>query len=112
MLSRDDVLYYQGLYRGSAAPGTAIFAPLKDHDFTGLPPTVAIGAECDPQCDEGARYEAAIRAAGGRAQYFMAPGQPHGFLRARPIVPRAAAAFAQITAAIAALSRGEWPYGE
>lgn len=112
MLSRDDALYYQRLYRGSAAPGTVIVEPLKDSDFTRLPPTVAIGAECDPQCDEGARYEALIRAAGGRAQYFLARGLPHGFLRARTAVPRAAASFTQIIAAIAALSRGAWPYGD
>jgi acetyl esterase len=112
MLTRDDVLYYQGLYRSSAAPGTTIVQPLKDNDFSGLPPTVAIGAECDPQCDEGARYEVRIRAAGGRAQFFLAPGLPHGFLRARTIVPRAAASFAQIITAITALARGDWPYGE
>ena len=112
MLTRDDVLYYQGLYRRSAVPGTVMVEPLKDHDFTGLPPTVAIGAECDPQCDEGARYQAAIRAAGGRAQFFLAPGLPHGYLRARTTVPRAAASFTQIITAIAALARGDWPYGE
>lgn len=112
MLTRADVLYYQGLYRGSAAPGTPIFEPLKDSDFSGLPPTVAIGAECDPQCDEGARYAVSIRAAGGRAQYFLAQGLPHGYLRARSTVPRAAASFDQIIAAITALSRGEWPYGD
>ena len=112
MLSRDDVLYYQNLYRGSAAPGATLVEPLKDRDFTGLPPTVAIGAECDPQCDEGARYAALIRAAGGRAHYVLAQGLVHGYLRARTTVPRAAASFAQITQAIAALARGDWPYGD
>ena len=112
MLSRDDVLYYQGLYRGAVAPGTVPVEPLKDNDFSGLPPTVAIGAECDPQCDEGARYAEVIRAAGGRAQYFLAKGLPHGYLRARRMVPRAAASFTQITAAIAALARGDGPYGD
>ena len=112
MLTLDDVLYYRNLYLGSAAPGSTLVAPLKDHDFTGLPPTVAIGAECDPQCDDGARYAALIRAAGGRAQFFLAHGLPHGYLRARTIVPRAAASFTQIIAAIAALSRSDWPYGE
>lgn len=112
MLTRDEALYYQGLYLGSAAPGTTLVIPLEDTDFTDLPPTVAIGAECDPQCDKGARYEAAIRAAGGRAQYFLAPGLPHSYLRARSTVPRAAESFDQITAAIVALARGDWPYGD
>ena len=108
MLTRDDVLFYRGLYND----GTVVVEPLQDHDFSGLPPTVAIGAECDPLCDDSARYQAAICAAGGRAQFFLAPGLPHGYLRARTIVPRAAASFAQIITAIAALARGDWPYGE
>ena len=112
MLSRDDVVYYQTLYRGSAAPGTALVEPLKDRDFAGLPPTVAIGAECDPQCDEGHRYAEAIRAAGGRAQFFQARGLVHGYLRARTAVPRAAASFTHIVTAISALAKGEWPYGD
>ena len=112
MLTRDEALYYQRLYLGSAAPGMTLVIPLEDTDFTDLPPTVAIGAECDPQCDKGARYEAVIRAAGGRAQFFLAQGLPHGYLRARTMVPRAAASFTQITAAIAALARGDWPYGD
>ncbi len=112
MLTRDDLLYYRNLYLGSAAPGTIHVIPLKDHDFTGLPPTLAFGAECDPQCDDGARYADLIRAAGGRAHYVKARGLPHGYLRARTIVPRAAESFAQIVAAIAALARGDWPYGD
>jgi acetyl esterase len=112
MLTRDDVLYYQRLYRGSAAGAATLVEPLKDHDFANLPPTVAIGAECDPQCDEGARYQARIRAAGGCAHFILARGLPHGFLRARTTVPRAAAAFTQITTALAALSQGDWPYGD
>lgn len=110
LLSREDALYYQGLYRGSAAPTGGFVEPLKDSDFSGLPPTVAIGAECDPLCDEGARYAATIRAAGGRAQFHLAEGLPHGYLRARTTVPRAAASFELIITAITAMSRGEWPY--
>lgn len=112
MLTRDDVVFYRNLYRGSAAPDTGIVEPLNDDDFAGLPPTVAIGAQCDPTCDDGARYAAVIRAAGGRAQYFLAEGLPHGYLRARTVVPRAAASFSLIVESISALARGHWPFEE
>jgi acetyl esterase len=87
------------------------FAPLADTDFTGLPPTLAIAAECDPLADDAAAYVAAITAAGGRAIAVTEPGLVHGYLRARATVPRAARSFARITAALSDLSRNTWPVG-
>jgi acetyl esterase len=87
-------------------------APLQDIDFTALPPTLAISAECDPLCDDAAAYAAAIRAAGGKAHAIREAGLVHGYLRARATVPRAAASFDRITTAIAAFAKGQWPYQE
>lgn len=112
MLTRDDVLFYKDIRHGHAPPeGDATVAPLQDSDFSRLPPTVTFGAECDPLCDDALAYAAAITAAGGRAQAFLERGLVHGYLRARSTVPRAAASFTRITQAIAALARGDWPYG-
>jgi len=113
MLTRDDVLFYKDIRHGAPPPeGDATVAPLQDTDFSALPPTVTFGAECDPLCDDVADYAAAIRAAGGRAHIILEPGLVHGYLRARVTVPRAAASFTRITQAIAALARGDWPYGD
>lgn len=112
MLTRDDVLFYKDIRHGHAPPeGDATVSPLQDSDFSRLPPTVTFGAECDPLCDDAADYAAAITAAGGRAHSFLERGLVHGYLRARSSVPRAAASFTRITDAIAALARGDWPYG-
>ncbi len=112
MLTRDDVLFYKDIRHGHPPPeGDATVSPLQDSDFAGLPPTVTFGAECDPLCDDAASYAAAITAAGGRAHSFLEQGLVHGYLRARSTVPRAAASFTRITQAIAALARGDWPYG-
>ena len=73
MLTRDDVLFYKDIRHGAPAPfGDPSVAPLQDTDFSGLPPTVVISAECDPSADDGPAYAARIRAAkiraaGGRA---------------------------------------------
>lgn len=113
MLTLADVEFYAGIRHGGAeVTGDATVAPLQDGDFSGLPPTVAIAAEFDPLADDAHTYAAAIRVAGGRAQAFTAAGMVHGYLRARASVPRAAASFTQICAAIAALAAGAWPYGD
>jgi acetyl esterase len=113
MLTRDDVLFYASIRHGTGPEPAAnpTFAPLSDTDFTGLPPTLAIAAECDPLADDAAAYAAAITAAGGRAMAVTEAGLVHGYLRARATVPRAARSFARITTALSDLSRNIWPVG-
>ena len=114
MLTAADLTFYAGIRHGGTAPppGDPTIFPLHDKDFTGLPMTLAIGAECDPLHDDAPQYAAAIQAAGGRAHAVTATGLVHGYLRARAMVPRAAASFDQITTTIAAFARGDWPFGE
>lgn len=113
MLTLADVEYYAGIrHDGAEIAGDPTVAPLQDHDFSDLPPTVAIAAECDPLADDAYVYAAAIRQAGGKAHAMTAAGMVHGYLRARGSVPRAAASFAQICNAISALSKSTWPYGD
>lgn len=108
MLSRDDVLYYHDIRHPGAAPeGDATAAPLQDSDFTRLPPTLAISAECDPLADDARLYVEALLAAGSPAQWVQEPGLVHGYLRARHTVPRAAASFARIAAALTAFATGD-----
>ena len=110
MLTLADVDFFAGIRHGGVEPvGDATAAPLQAAEFTGLPPTVAISAECDPLADDARNYVARIVQAGGQAQWVNAAGLVHGFLRARHTVPRAQASFAGIITAIAALGRGEWP---
>jgi acetyl esterase len=94
MLTRDDVLFYHDIRR--AAPDDPTAYPLRDPDFAGLPPTLAISAACDPLSDDARDYAAAITAAGGRAEWVEVPGLVHGYLRARHSVPRARASFDHI----------------
>lgn len=111
MLTKADIDFYAKVrfQDGYDADGDATAKPLRDADFTGLPPTVAIGAECDPLCDDAAEYAARIRAAGGRAVDWVEPGLVHGYLRARATVTRARESFGRITAAISALAEGRLP---
>jgi acetyl esterase len=113
MLTAADIDFYAGIRHGGQEPppGDATVSPLQDRDFTRLPMTLAIGAECDPLHDDAPAYAAAISAAGGQARAVTAPGLVHGYLRARASVPRVANSFALITATIAAFARGDWPFG-
>jgi acetyl esterase len=109
MLTAADLDFYAGIRHGGAAPphGDATVSPLQDKDFSRLPMTLTIGAECDPLHDDAPAYAGMIRAAGGRAHAVTARGLVHGYLRARAGVPRAAQSFALVTATIAAFARGE-----
>lgn len=111
MLTSADVDFYARIRfaGGKEAKGDATANPLQDSDFSGLPPTVAIGAECDPLCDDAVAYAERIRDAGGEAVAWVEPGLVHGYLRARHGVTRARQSFARIMAAIAALAEGRLP---
>lgn len=111
MLTRDDVLFYKGIRHAGPAPeDDPTVHPLRDTDFTDLPPTLAIAAECDPLADDAQAYAGKIIQAGGRAHSVTEPGLVHGYLRARHSVPRAAASFARITAAITAFAEDRWTF--
>ena len=109
-LSTRDLDFYAALRAGGAVPtGDPRFAPLHDTDFSGLPPTVVITAQCDPLASDGESYRDAILAAGGQAAWINEAGLVHGYLRARAMSDRAGDSFERIIGAVAALGRGDWP---
>lgn len=113
LLSRDEILFYKDIRLEGAEPaGDATYAPLHDDDFSGLPPTLVVTADCDPLRDDGAAYCAALRAAGGRVEWINEPGLVHGYLRARHSVTRARDSFERIVLGIEALGQGLWPYAD
>lgn len=109
-----DMDFYQKMRMGGAVPpqGDPRYAPLQDTDFSGLPPSVMVTAECDPLASDGQAYRDAILRAGGRAVWFNEAGMVHGCLRARAMSQRAAAFFDRVVEGIAVLGRGDWPYAE
>ncbi|EHH05143.1 alpha/beta hydrolase [Mesorhizobium amorphae] len=105
LLSLGDIDFYR---RIRSAPGQSpddpTFSPLRDGDFSGLPPTFVITAECDPLSSDGEAYRDRIVAAGGSAWWQEEPRLVHSFLRARKGVPRAGEAFLDILSAIASVT--------
>ena len=108
LLTVADIDFYR---RIRSAPRQSVddptFSPLRDRDFSCLPPTVIVTAECDPLSSDGEAYRDSILAAGGRAVWREEPRLVHSFLRARLTVPRAAEAFARIIADVARLGAGD-----
>lgn len=101
LLSRADMEFYEDIRTNDAdVSGDATYAPLNDTDFSNLPPTVVISAECDPLCDDGKSYCAAIEQAKGQAVWIKEAGLVHGYLRARHTVDRARDSFMRIVTAI------------
>lgn len=109
MLTMRDLDFYRHVRTGGRDWGRdATLAPLDDADFSGLPPTVVVTAECDPLSSDGEAYRDRIRAAGGRAVWHEEKGLVHGYLRARHSVTRARNSFTRIVEVVAALGRGAW----
>ncbi len=101
MLTREDVLYYATLrFEGVEPKADPTAAVLQDTDFSNLPPTLILSAECDPLADDGRDYRDAILAAGGVAEWVLDRGLVHGHLRARHSVPRSADSFARLCAGL------------
>lgn len=111
-LTTRDMLFYQTIRTGGTMPpkDDPRYAPLQDTDFTGLPPTVIVTAQCDPLASDGESYRDAVVTAGGKAVWFNEAGVVHGCLRARGMSTRGAAFFDRVSDAVAALSKGAWPY--
>lgn len=111
MLTLRDIFYAKGLRTGGVEDIDDVsLAPLSDTDFSRLPPTVIVTAECDPLSSDGETYRDAILAADGRAVWFEEKGLVHGYLRARHSVARARRSFDRIGEVLRALGRGQWPY--
>ncbi|MFK7874783.1 MAG: alpha/beta hydrolase [Paracoccaceae bacterium] len=108
-LTRADIEFYMTIrYRGAVPVGDPLSAPLQDTDFSGLPPTVAVSAQCDPLSSDGDAYVQKIQSAGGQASWINEPGLVHGYLRARRMSTRAQASFARICAALKQVAQGRW----
>jgi acetyl esterase len=111
MLTVRDLAFYEDIRAGGReVAGDITYAPLADADFSNLPPTVLITAECDPLSSDGEAYGSRVAAAGGKAWWFEEPGLVHGYLRGRHMVGRARTSFSRIVDAIGALGKGDWPY--
>ncbi|CUJ85407.1 Carboxylesterase NlhH [Ruegeria denitrificans] len=111
LLTLEEIRFYEKVRCGGPAPqNDPTFAPLQDIDFSGLPPTVVVTADCDPLRDDGPAYCRKITETGGRAHWVNEPGLVHGYLRARTSVKRAADSFERISVAIEALGQQIWPY--
>ncbi|NOC84205.1 alpha/beta hydrolase [Ruegeria sp. HKCCD6428] len=111
LLTLDEIKFYETVRCvGDPPKGDPTYAPLQDSDFSNLPPTVVVTADCDPLRDDGQVYCSRINAAGGQAHWINEFGLVHGYLRARTSVKRAADSFERISVAIEALGQGIWSY--
>jgi acetyl esterase len=100
-LSTADVLYYRDAY---GKPEHKLAAPLKETDYSGLPPAFLVACAHDPLHDDAYDFAARLKAAGVAAEVREEPDLVHAFLRARYMSVPAAKSFQSIVAAIKAFA--------
>ena len=93
-----EMLAYRRHYLGDADPGDPRVSPLLAEDHSGLPPALIQVGEHDPLRDDGARYAAALRAAGVPVRFTEYVGMPHGFLNFPGVCRSAPQALAELCA--------------
>lgn len=109
-LTVQDMVFYSDIRSsGRDLSGDPSFAPLCAANFSGLPPTVAVTAECDPLSSDGEAYVGRLSAAGVPAIWREEAGLVHGYLRARHMSAKARASFARMITALRALAGGRLP---
>lgn len=111
MLSTRETMFYKEMRSGGneALLREVHCSPLNDTDFSNLPPTIVVSAQCDPLSGDGQRYHDKITAVDGKSLYYNETGLIHGYLRARHSVTRAKESFSRIVRAISLLGVGQWP---
>ena len=111
MLTSKDIGFYLESRCGRQTediPKDKTLFPLLDDDFSNLPPTVIITADCDPLSDDGKNYTNLFKAAGGRALWINEEGLVHGFLRARREVEGASSSFKRMIKLLLMLGKKGW----
>jgi acetyl esterase len=103
LLSRQDAIACGKALYGDDYDHMVAVPPLANADLSGLPPTRAFAAECDPLRDDAAAYCDRICAIGCDASNVIEKGLPHGYLRGRHHSLNIAEAFEHIIDAIIGL---------
>ena len=98
IISDPEMRAYRRHYLGDADPRDIRASPLLAGDHSGLPPALIQVAEHDPLRDAGARYAAALRAAGVPVRFTEYVGMPHGYLNFPVLCRSASQALAELCA--------------
>lgn len=109
LLTAADMAFYRTIRTNGAEPPSddPRFAALADRDFTALPPTILITADCDPLRDDSMIYTQRLQAMGIPVLWVNEAGLVHGYLRARHSAARARASFGRIIRGLSALCNSD-----
>ncbi|XDZ66714.1 alpha/beta hydrolase [Alphaproteobacteria bacterium LSUCC0684] len=110
LLSTEQVAIYWQTYFDCPHNRNNLTPPMALADLGKSPPTFMLAAGCDPLASDTPDFARKIGLSGGKVAFKIADGLPHGFLRGRHTAAAAKESFDEITSAITALSRLEWPY--
>ena len=98
-LDRERVMEIFDLYdAGAEARRDPRLLPLMATDFSGIPDTLVLAAECDVLADDSRALAHALGAAGVNAVLHVEPAVPHGFINRGRMLPAATECLARSAA--------------
>ncbi|HKT03304.1 MAG TPA: alpha/beta hydrolase [Rugosimonospora sp.] len=102
LLTKAAMTWFTTQYLDGHDPRDPRASPLYEAADTlaGAPPALVVTAEFDPLRDEGEAYADRLRAAGVRVTHTRYDGMIHGFYALRGMIPAAAQALDQVSAAL------------
>ena len=106
MLTTNQVQYYWQEYFDCPMRNDTMTPPMAYPDIGQAPPTLLIGAGCDPLFSDTPDYAEKLKAHHVWVKVLMAAGLPHGFLRARHSVQKARDIIDEMMDGITALAHG------
>ena len=106
MLTTTQVKFYWEEYFDCPLQVDQLTPPMAYPDVGQAPPTVVLGAGCDPLFSDTLDYAEKLKQHHVWHKVIVAEGLPHGFLRARHSVPKAQRATGHVMDAITALVHG------
>lgn len=107
LLSTKQVNYYWETYFDCPMREDALTPPMAYADVSMMPPTIILGAACDPLFSDSPDFAEKLTQAGVAQRYHLEDGLPHGYMRARHACAKAKASYGRVVQGLLDLAEGK-----
>lgn len=107
LLSTEQVKYYWEVYFDCPMREDALTPPMAYEDISMMPPSVILGAGCDPLFSDSPQFAQKLTDHKVVHRYHQEDGLPHGYMRARHSTEQARASYGHVVQGLLDLADGK-----